>query len=164
MATTLAARNALDDCRYSFELLKAAHHEPQKWRVLWASTITLLRAVGHVLDNTDKPRSDKHRSTIDRAWNGWKDRRDENAIFFRFIQEERNNVIKEYKFGAAPEPVFLVTEGGDQIVANNGNALVTEKEHFRLTLDGYRGRDGREVIDEAIAWWDAELSKIEAEL
>lgn len=162
--TTLAARKALDDCKFSFELLKADNREPQRWRVHWASTVMLLRAVGHVLDNTDKPLSDKHRSAIDRAWNAWKANRDENEIFFRFIQEERNNVVKEYKFGAAPEPILIVTESGDQIVTNDGDALVTEQEHFRLTLDGYAGRDGGEVISEAIAWWEAELSKIEAQL
>ena len=49
---TAAARKVLADCEVALEMLEEEEDE-QRWRVLWAGAMALLRAVGHVLQKVD---------------------------------------------------------------------------------------------------------------
>ncbi len=49
---TITARKILDDCRYAHELLELEECE-RKFKLLWVSSSSLLRAVGHALHNVD---------------------------------------------------------------------------------------------------------------
>jgi hypothetical protein len=123
-----------------------------------------LRAVGHVLDKADGETDAKHRDAVTAKWNEWKADKNANAVFWNFIEAERNNLLKEYKFGVEPEPTYLVTEDGNQIVTEDGDFLVTEDDFFRLSHVGFEDQEGRDVIGEAIEWWRQQLDAIEAQL
>ena len=49
---TAKARKVLNDCRYAHELLELEENTG-KFRLLWVSCSSLLRAVGHVLHKVD---------------------------------------------------------------------------------------------------------------
>jgi len=160
----LQARKTLSDCEAAYELLKEEKQDSSTWRVHWVASLTLLRAVGHVLGKVDAATDDKHRLAIEAKWREWQANKKAHAIFWSFIEEERNNLLKEYKFGVKPEPNYVVTEEGDQIVTEEGDPIVTEEEFFRLSHVGFEGQEGRDVIAEAIKWWKDQLDAIEGQL
>lgn len=49
---TEAARKVLEDCKAALDMLDEEGDE-QRWRVLWAGAMALVRAVGHVLQKID---------------------------------------------------------------------------------------------------------------
>lgn len=162
----LVARKTLADCEVAHELLKQEKQESATWRPHWVGCLALLRAVGHVLRNVDRETDDKHRAVINATWDEWKSTKDkgDNAIFWNFIEAERNNLLKEYKFGVEPEPTYIVTEEGDRIVTEEGEPIVTEDDYFRLSHAGFEDKEARDVIGEAIKWWHEQLGAIEAKL
>ena len=93
---TRAARQVLADCVIALEMLEA-EQDLVRWRVHWAGALALLRAVGHVLHKVDGA-DPKVRRQIDIAYRRWKSQRTENAVFLEFIEQERNNILKEYRF------------------------------------------------------------------
>jgi hypothetical protein len=123
-----------------------------------------LRAVGHVLDKADGEVDAKHRHAVTTKWYGWKADKPRPTIFWNFIEAERNNLLKEYKFGVEPEPTYLVTDDGNLIVTEEGNPIVTEDDFFRLSHVGFEDKEGRDVIHVAIEWWRQQLEAIEAQL
>ena len=92
-----------------------------------------------------------------------------NAVFWEFIEEERNNILKEYRFSVidSAEVGLVVTrgeEGAGHLVAHE-TPFVLGENLYRPLVDGFgMGEDARDVYDEALKWWDAELSHIEAAL
>lgn len=166
---TNAARQVLADCNAALDLLEHEEHE-QRWRVLWVGAMALLRAVGHVLRKVDGE-DEGLRPLIDAAYDRWKADRSTNGVFWGFIEKERNNILKEYRFNvcdSAEVGLCLVeVRGGPE----SSQALVHEtpftlgENLFRPVTDGFgAGEDGRDVYRNAVKWWDAELSRIEAEL
>jgi hypothetical protein len=159
----LVARQPLADCEVAYRLLKEDGKESLTWRVHWVSCLALLRTVGHVLDKVDGATDARHRTVIDDAWAHWKTKPEDNAVFWRFIKAERNNLLKQYQFGVVPEHTYYVTEDGDPYVTESGDAYVTEDDFFRMSLQGFEDQEGRDVIAEAIKWWHLELDRIEAQ-
>lgn len=72
-------------------------------------------------------------------WARWQENRDANWIFWEFIENERNNVVKEFEFGFQTEPY---EEPEDYEV----EPLVYEK---------------MELFREAVYWWRAQLRELE---
>ena len=93
---TTAARQVLDDCEAALEMLEDEKDE-QRWRVLWAGAMALVRTVGHVLRNVDG-KDPGIRPAVNSAWDRWNAAKVANAIFWEFIQKERNKILKEYRF------------------------------------------------------------------
>ena len=95
---TLKAREVLRDCEL---LLADLNNEPQSelWRLRWAGLVALLRAVGHVLDKVDGKANPEGRSVIDNAWKELNGSKPEPKIFWKFIEDERDNILKTYIFG-----------------------------------------------------------------
>jgi hypothetical protein len=83
-----------------FEFQNSDVDEYEDWRLYWVAGITLLRTIGHVLAKSDSTTSEKHKTEIESLWDIWKTDRDENCIFWEFIEKERNNLLKTYTFGA----------------------------------------------------------------
>src|SRR5690606_31195555 len=79
----------------------AAHNELQEtsdldvYRRRWVTVVTLLRAVGNVLESIDGERSRLHKHVIAARWDEGKP-----EIFTRFIDATRSDTIKEYRSGA----------------------------------------------------------------
>src|SRR3990170_5538825 len=73
--------------------------EHPEWRFSWIAGVALLRTIGHVLDKVDAKVSQRHENAIRSTWNGWKNDRTTHWIFWEFVEDERNNVLKSYTFG-----------------------------------------------------------------
>lgn len=145
---TLQARTVLSDCRGALEELMAGVHDA-RWRRRWVATIVLLRTVGHVLDNVDSQRSPQMKAAIAAAWAQLKSQKPNPSIFWQFIDDERNNIVKEYLVGA-----------GYNITVYPGAERPADFEYV-INTGPFKGRAQREVIDEAIQWWGQYLDAID---
>src|SRR4051812_41064549 len=66
----LAARKPLRDAKWALKRLEETE-DLREFRVIWAATVALLRAVGHVLEKVDA-RDPRLKSAVDSAWSDWK--------------------------------------------------------------------------------------------
>ncbi len=160
---TSAARNVLDDCRGA--LLEFTDGvQGGTWRRRWVTCVVLLRAVGHVLDKVDAARSPIHRSVIDSWWTDLKETKPDPAIFWAFIDDERNLIVKEYRTRAGQG----VTVSGAVIeidVRTKTQKIEPSRPatyHYTMNNGLFTGRDQRELIAEALAWWESQLDAINA--
>jgi hypothetical protein len=160
------ARQVLDDCRVALQLLEA-EKDLQCWRIHWVAALALVRAVGHVLDKVDGA-DPKIGDEAHAAFKRWKGNAPEHVIFREFIDRERNNILKEYEFNLHPEEHVQVTligtlqplAGGDPI--KTAEIIPIGENIYRPLLGGFReGDDARDVLSEAMDWWEAELAAIE---
>jgi len=126
---------------FNFQHVECDEDHPE-WRIYWFSGVVVLRSIGHVLHRVDSQVSARHRLIIDKFWTDINSSKDENWIFFDFIDRERNNILKEFSFGAQ-----LPSEEDGRILSYNGTH-----------------HDGAELFSEAVYWWRAQLEFIEEEL
>lgn len=112
-----------------------------EWKIFWVAGVATLRIVGHVLDKVDCCSSDVHKAEINRLWVEWKADRAEHTIFWDFIEEERNSILKTYKFGAE----LVEDDDGADVVFSDGDSAF--------------GKFG-----DALYWWRAQLEKLESKL
>jgi hypothetical protein len=147
------ARAVLEDCRHAVELLQT-ETERRTFRVLWVAGIALARAVGHVLQKVDAAEDPVLAAAVATAFQSWKAKRAENAIFWEFIEAERNLVLKQYEVNFCEGPVDIVV----------GGELATLDEClFCPIAEGlFAGEDCRDVLEDAIAWWETQLELIDA--
>jgi hypothetical protein len=96
---TATARLVLLDCEAALEDLRAGPTGLQ-WRTRWAAVVALLRSVGHVLQKVDAKSSRAMGQAIREAFADLKATAPEPRIFWTFIEEERNNILKEYRSSA----------------------------------------------------------------
>lgn len=165
---TRAAREVLVDCRLALEMLHE-ETEPDRWRVHWAGAVALLRAVGHVLLNVDQPADRFIAAAGKAAHRRWKSDDPAHLIYRDFIEDERNNILKEYRSKVHPLDTVDVAvrltlqnpETGEISYINQ--VMPLDNNIFRPMTEGYgAGEDARDVYQEAIDWWERELSAIEA--
>lgn len=163
---TYAAREVLDDCRLALTMLEE-ETDLARWRVHWAAAVALVRAVGHVLDKVDGE-DPLTKRLANAAYRRWKGTAPEHEIFREFIERERNSILKEGRFRHHPlEEVQMAVAytlrnpvTGETIQA--GEVLPLGDNVYRPLLDGWReGDDARDVLSEAIDWWEAELRALE---
>lgn len=137
---SLKAWQPLDDCvviLFEFQNMDV-DDEHTEWRILWVAGIALLRAIGHVLAKSDMMTSGKHKLEIDRLWHRWKAHPDDSAIFWEFVEEERNNLLKTYEFGAAlahDENGFYVRYGNGENAFDLFRAAVYWWRHQLMLLE-----------------------------
>lgn len=166
---TRTAREVLADCEIALEMLEA-EQDLGRWRVHWAGALALVRAVGHVLHKVDGADPDIRRQ-VNLAYQRWKSQKATNAVFWEFIEEERNNILKEYRFNLHPldhiDVAVMMTvqhpETGE--LAQIPEVVPIGENIYRPILDGYsEGNDARDVYREALDWWNIELTAIERAL
>lgn len=143
---TLKAREVLSDCK---SLLEDLYKEQRSdlWRPRWAGLVALLRSVGHVLDKVDGENSPEARDVVDSAWQELNRRTPEPKIFWDFIEEERNNILKLYAFG--PRGNITIHPGGP-----------TTFEFFMRSGE-FKGKDPLQLCGEAIEFWEEYLADID---
>jgi hypothetical protein len=166
----LRARRVLTDCRwaltqYSPELSGAP------LRVAWVGIVTLLRAVGHVVSKIDAEQNPNVDRIVKRLWSDWRSTKPDPAIFWEFIENERNSVLKQYEFGfwrtfqerrSEEGPVTIELRGVIPVQAEAQLLPLNLPDLKSLIVDGpFRGRSEREVAAEAIEWWNQTLAEIE---
>jgi hypothetical protein len=166
---TFKAREVLEDCRVALSLLEE-ETDIQRWRIHWAAALALIRAVGHVLDKVDGD-DPLVKQAAGAAFKQWKSEDLKHEIFREFIERERNNLLKEYHSDVHPlSEVTLAVEVtarpvGGGIPIKFGHVGEIGDNIYRPVLDGpWEGDDARDVLGEAIAWWDEQLTAIEKEV
>lgn len=165
---TRNAREVLTDCRLALEMLQD-ETESDRWRVHWAGAVALLRAVGHVLLNVDQPADRAIAETGRAAHRRWKSDDPAHLIYRDFIEDERNSILKEYR--SKVHPLGMVDVAVQLTLQNPetgeikyvDQVMPLDENLFRPMTEGYgAGEDARDVYQEAIDWWERELSAIEA--
>ena len=85
----------------------------------------------------------------------WKAEPEAHQVFFEFIEDERNSVLKEYEFGFMSGPV-------DVLVLPGGSSATLADNLFCPLSDGrFAGEDCRDVLALAINWWQTQLGLID---
>jgi hypothetical protein len=156
----LAARRVLDDARRAFDLLEKCEDD-DLWRVYFVSCLALLRSVGHVLDRVDGEQSDSHRLAVDRFWSGIKADKDRHGIFWYFVETFRNNVLKTYEFGAEPMTYGLVFSKALDLPGGHVDPGIYSSDGIIVQHGPYSGHDARDLIQDAIVWWEGHLAELE---
>jgi hypothetical protein len=163
---TTRARLVLEDCRLALQLLED-ETDLRRWRLHWVAAVTLLRAVGHVLEKVDGT-AQAVKSASRAAFTRWKSDAPEHEIFREFIERERNTILKEYEFNLHPGeevevaiPVRL-QRVSDGAIVEAATIFPLDNNIYRPLMDGFReGDDARDVLSDAITWWDEQLTLIE---
>lgn len=159
---TTAARQVLADCRGALDELVDGVQGPT-WRRRWIIAVVLLRTVGYVLEKVDGARSNKHKAEISRWWANLKSTKPNPAIFWLFIEEERNTIVKEYQTNAG-QGVTVQLSGVEANLRTGEQKVDPPKPaiyHYTMNAGHYKDRDQRELIAEAIQWWEAELDALD---
>jgi hypothetical protein len=140
---TLKAWSPFWDCAsILFEFQNSeVDEERSEWRLFWVAGIALLRTIGHVLAKSDTLTSTKHKIAVDKLWAEWKSHADENGIFWSFIEEERNNLLKTYESGAT--------------LAQDGDGFYVKYA---------TGEDAFQLFREAVYWWRYQLINLETQI
>lgn len=154
MPSTLACEQVLDDSELALNLLEE-EADPQRFRLYWLAAVSALRSVGHVLQKVDTSTSGAHRCAIDSAYIRWKQDKQTHRIFWLFIQDERNSVLKN-----ADASVYPIS----QVLSHDAfSESEVDFDIYAPMLRGpWEGEDCRDVIREAISWWRSELSLVKA--
>lgn len=164
---TQHAREVLRNCRLAATLLED-ETDLARWRIHWVAAVALVRAIGHVLDKVDGQDAGIH-AAIRTAFGRWKGDSPDHTIFREFIERERNHILKEYRFSVHPMervPVALdvtLARVEDGKSMRLGEVYELDENVYRPILDGYReGDDARDVLADAMAWWERELDAIDS--
>lgn len=165
---TYAAREVIEDCRIALALLEE-EKDYRRWRVHWTAAVALVRAVGHVLDKVDG--KDPVRKRISKEFfQRWKTD-PEHEIFTKFIEHERNNLLKEYASDTYPlKDVSILMQrhvvplGGGEPMVLSDVANIGENIYRPLLGGPWDGIDCRDVLGEAIRWWENQLTAIDREV
>lgn len=93
----LKSWHMLQDCITALEMLRNAVDDPDGGKrvpVLWIASVTMLRAVGHVLQKVDAASNPEVKRLLKEAWPHW-----QSDPVFRELEGYRNKTLKEYDFG-----------------------------------------------------------------
>ena len=108
---------------------------------------------------------------VDEWWCSLKSTKPEPAIFWGFIEEARNRVIKLYEHGLTRDLVVPgpLLEGKQTTItidqANMRGGRITSdagRVESQLTSGPFAGQSEREVATKACRWWKDTLDKIDA--
>lgn len=127
------------------------------------ASVALLRAVGHTLRNVDAATDVLLKKIVDDAWARLIATKPEPTIFWQFIEDERNNILKEYRIAAGvgitirPGTAHMNLSSGEQWSEPGLPTLFD----YKMNSGPYKGQDQREVLRSAIEWWDTYLAGVE---
>jgi len=139
------------------------------WIVKWAGALALLRAVGEALKNVDVQAN----SALREARRKWKRREnpDSQAIFKKFIQYDTNRLLHyaEVKTGQsamvfAQSAVAVATAYGEDRTPRPPAPPVPPPIYsYHMNGGPFHGRDPRDIVQEAIDWWQQQIDAMEAD-
>lgn len=144
---TIAAREVLDDCRGALAELDGV--QGPVWRRRWITAVVLLRTVGHVLFNVDRERSQAYKKAITAARDSLKNSKPKNQIFWDFIENERNNILKQYQISAGQ---------GATVYLGPSRSV---DYHYVINTGPFAELDQRDLLRQAISWWEKYLDEID---
>lgn len=117
------------------------------WIIAWSGAVILLRAVGHALKNVDRAASPLMAQAVNDAWTRWETDRSSHSVFWLFIRDARNAILKEFELKAG-QGVRIQPDAGHEVVYH---VYIPEFEHL----------DQPALLDLAVQWWETELDIIE---
>ncbi|ABS25295.1 hypothetical protein [Anaeromyxobacter sp. Fw109-5] len=166
---TQASRTVLEDCKTAAsELTDGISGSAWRWR--WVAISALLRAVGHVLHSERRTASPELAAAIEAWWRGILASKPCPVIFWDFIHAARNDALKEYVLHAGqsvtihPLPFSPKSMWGTEDERPSTVPVRPPTEYsYPMTRGPFVGRDQREVIAEAIAWWQEQFDAIDAD-
>ena len=135
----------------------------REWRTKCIAAVALLRAVGHTLRNVDAQRDPDLEKLIEEACRKLASTKPDPKIFWEFIEDERNSILKEYRMTAGqgvtvrPGALHLNLKTGEEWAEPGLPTLF----HYAMTSGPYMGLDQRDFLKEALDWWDAYLLDLE---
>lgn len=147
----LLAEEVLKQCEFALGCLES-EDDDRKFRLFWFAAVTGLRSIGHVLAKVDGAENEHVAAAVAAAFARWKGDRAAHNIFWEFIEDERNALLKEARPSVHPVTYRLEALGETHEVAF---------EVFAPMISGpYFGEDCRDVLAEAIAWWQEQIEDI----
>jgi hypothetical protein len=139
------ARRVLRDCDWVIRRMPTGDVNQAAGRQSWFAAVALLRAVGHALKNEDAARSVYLREAIEAAWQKWKTNFYASQMFYGFIEDERNALLKEYRFESERKIYVEEAAGvGQRLVLICGQAVAPVA-----------------ALNMAWKWWQVEIRRIE---
>jgi hypothetical protein len=175
----IRAREILDQYRIGLEELRT--HPRGSWFVLWAGTLSLLRTVGDALEND----ADKRIQTAQARWMGLMKQDNaaagrgksiekhgdtwEPAIFWQFVRRDRNLLLHEARSTVSTSATIQLTGvsirtsvGGDIPVFPAPQTPPPRATYsYTMSTPPYAGQDARDVVEQAIQWWEQQINDIE---
>ena len=164
------AREFLDYCRHAATEMRK---DPRgnDWVILWAAAIGLLRAVNDAICNVDAASSPKFQGAY-RLWYGRmgteKKHPPESLIYWEFIRKDRNTLLHSAQLTVAQSAMVplpgaeVTTLTGRQTREPRTSPQTPRAQYsYRMKTGAFAGRDTRDVVDEAIAWWERQIEEIE---
>ena len=168
---TKKARVVLQDCQHAVRN-HTLDLEGEELRVNWVAILTLLRAVGHVLNNVDSKSSPAMKQAIEEWWMDIKATKPEPSIFWQFIENSRNRMIKLYEHDLSrqlilkgPELEGVPTELWIDLASSRGGKTTGHDGEVISCLadsSNFAGQSERTVAFEACKWWRGILDGIDA--
>ena len=159
---TTAARMFLSGGEQGASLLQQVLPESQ-WRRRWLTVLALLRAIGHVLDKVDGAASPALRSAINQWWQEVKIDKEIHPIFWEFVEQERNSVLKTYRWAICRQvllqaaPIELDFSKSKVIEV----PLLPPQELQAIASGRFKNWDPVLLASEAIGWWAAQLARVD---
>ena len=152
------------DCLRSKQMFESAveSNNLSEAKILWFSTLALLRVIGHVLHKIDvQSKSPNFKEAVQIRYEEWKS----NEVFSEFIKDERNTILKEYDSSLEEKyqsETHNVTHYGQQVTYNGENVVHTVTISQLVKSKGpFAGESPVEVLEMALQWWQKELSELE---
>jgi hypothetical protein len=163
------ARKVLDWCRHALQELR---QQPtgMAWIVRWAGALALLRAVGDTLGRVDI----QGNPALCEARRKWKVREkpESQEIFERFIRGDTNCLLHQAEVRAgqsvsvvAPSASARATAYGEDRRPTETAAPPVPPPIYTYHMNGgpFHDRDPRDIVQEAIDWWQQQIDAIEAD-
>jgi hypothetical protein len=99
-------------------------------------------------------------AAIKRTWEAVRATKPEPRIFWDFVEQERNNVLKAYRRAATQN---VTIDAGTMTVSSPGVQIVRPEITFEhLMTEGYfQGQDPLDLVEKAIEWWRAYLDSVD---
>lgn len=153
----LTSYRALSDAKMGIkhleEYLQSETFLLSDWKVIWIGTCALLRTSVNVFEIDKKSCINPTiRKEICREWNIITKNKDEHKIFWKFLREERGNVLHQYKWAAYE--AWMQQDG--TIRPARLSLLDVRPQDVRsvLIMRGgyYKDRDSLDLLKESAAW------------
>jgi len=165
---TLIAWGVLADARLAIGLLEGCEYQDRYWRVYWTAAISLIRLIGDVLHKVDAKKSDTHKMAIGNHWATITARKPEPSIFWEFIKRERDLTLHEYQFSFGWNMDLIgIVNNGVVYFEDDGTPFLIDFLRYPLAANDkhpFAGQDVRDILNEAILWWENELAGIEMKI
>ena len=163
---TKFARIVLQDCKHAIEK-HTNELQAEDFRISWISVITLLRAIGHVLQKVDAQQSPATKKAVDEKWEELQRSKPEPYIFWNFIEGERNRFLKNYEHGVVRNMAFDTLMPGVRVSidfanARGGRFAASNSEIKSYISSGrFEGVNEQKVAWMAYDWWNEYLDEID---